>query len=86
MIRQWRRQSYLVKLIFLSLANPEEAIARVAERVAQGGHHIDDQIVRRRFHSGLKLFHSTYKHEVDLWRLYDNGGDMPILIDEGEVA
>jgi len=86
MIRQWRRQNYLVKLIFLSLTNPEEAIARVAERVAQGGHYIDDLIIRRRFYSGLTMFHSTYKHEVDLWRLYDNGGDMPILIDDGGTA
>ena len=29
MIRDWRRQGYQVKLFFLSLANPEEAIARV---------------------------------------------------------
>ena len=37
MIRQWRAQGYRVKLIFLALASPEEAIARVVQRVAQAG-------------------------------------------------
>lgn len=83
MIRDWRDKDYLVKLIFLSLSSPEEAIARVAARCAQGGHHIPEEVVGRRFHSGLKLFETVYKHEVDLWSLYDNSGDVPILIDEG---
>ena len=84
LIREWRRQDYQVKLIFLYLANPEEAIARVAARCAQGGHYIPDEVVRRRFYSGLKLLQTVYKYEVDLWQLYDNSGDTPILIDEGE--
>ena len=49
MIRAWRKQDYFVKLIFLSLASSEEAIIRVAARVAQGGHHVPDEVVRRRF-------------------------------------
>lgn len=84
LIREWRRLDYQVKLIFLSLATPEEAIARVAARCAQGGHYIPDDVVRRRFYSGLKLFQTVYRHEVNLWRLYDNSSDTPILIDEGE--
>src|SRR5712692_5510882 len=31
-IREWRSQDFRVKLVFLSLATPEEAIARVAMR------------------------------------------------------
>lgn len=84
LIREWRREKYQVKLIFLSLANPDEAIARVAARVAQGGHNIPSEVVRRRFYSGTNLFETIYKHEVDLWCLYDNSGDTAILIDEGE--
>src|SRR6185369_13144464 len=34
MIPQWRAEGYQVRLIFLSLPNPEIAIARVATRVA----------------------------------------------------
>jgi predicted ABC-type ATPase len=84
-IRDWRKQGYQVKLYFLSLDNPEEAIARVAARVRQGGHHIPDDVVRRRFHSGLENFNQIYRHEVDWWRWYDNSNDMPLLVEEGQM-
>ena len=37
LIPRWQGQGYRIKLLFLSLATPELAIARVATRVAQGG-------------------------------------------------
>ena len=37
-IPRWQPAGYRVSLIFLSLPSPEVAIARVAERVQQGGH------------------------------------------------
>src|SRR5215218_31071 len=40
LIPQWRTAGYRVRLIFLSLPTPEIAIARVATRVAQGGHNV----------------------------------------------
>jgi predicted ABC-type ATPase len=40
LIPEWRSADYQVRLIFLSLPNPEIAVARVAARVAQGGHHV----------------------------------------------
>jgi predicted ABC-type ATPase len=83
MIRQWQRDGYRVKLIFLSLASPEEAIARVAERVAQGGHFIPDELVRRRFAAGLRNFKTLYCQEVDDWFLYDNSGDRWSKVDQG---
>jgi len=84
MIRAWRRQKYQVKLIFLSLANPEEAIGRVAERVAQGGHYVPDEVVRRRFYSGLNNFQAIYRFEVDFWHRYDNSGAIFKLVEEGK--
>lgn len=84
MIRNWRKLGYEVKLFYLSLSNTEEAIARIAERVAQGGHHVPDAVVRRRFESGLLNFKAIYRFEVNYWRWYDNSGDTPIMIDEGE--
>jgi predicted ABC-type ATPase len=84
MIRQWRQQhGYRVKLLFLALATPEEAIARVAQRVKQGGHNIPDEVVRRRFDAGLRNFETIYRQEVDVWQRYNNSGDEPSLIDEG---
>ncbi len=71
------------KLIFLSLPNPEIAIARVAARVAQGGHHVPSNVIRRRFISGLGNFQEIYMGLVDKWWCYDNSGNTPQLISEG---
>lgn len=84
MIRDWRKNGYKVKLFFLSLTNAEEAIARIAERVAQGGHHVPDDVVRRRFDAGLLNFKTIYRFEVNYWRWYDNSGDTPTVINQGE--
>src|SRR6185436_15236925 len=71
-IPRWRKAGYLVKLIFLSLPNPEMAIARVKTRVDQGGHNVASIGVRRRFDSGLRNFRDVYKNLVDRWWWYDN--------------
>jgi len=83
MIDRWRADGYVVKLIFLSLALPDEAIARVAMRVRQGGHNIPPETIRRRFTSGLQHFREVYRHRVDFWQWYDNSGESPELLEEG---
>lgn len=81
MIPVWRACGYHVKLFFLQLPSEEMAIARVKQRVASGGHDVPENVIRRRFRSGLNNFNSIYK--VDEWRLYDNSAVTPVLIDEG---
>lgn len=83
-IAQWRAQGYRVSLFFLSLPNAETAIARVAERVRQGGHDIPEPLVRRRFAAGWKNFQQRYRHAVDDWALYDNAGTEPVMLEWGE--
>ena len=56
MIPAWQADGYSVTLIFLSLPNAEMALARVAGRVAQGGHNVPEVIVRRRFAAGIRNF------------------------------
>jgi hypothetical protein len=65
-----------------SSENP--AIARVAERVRQGGHDIPEAVIRRRFAAGLSNFTRYYLAAVDDWVLYDNAGSSPVLLDWGE--
>jgi predicted ABC-type ATPase len=72
MIPQWRREGYLGKLVFVQLPSPEMAISRVTARVAAGGHHVDDDVVRRRFFAGLADFTAIYQPIVSEWRHYDN--------------
>ncbi|MDA8254890.1 MAG: zeta toxin family protein [Betaproteobacteria bacterium] len=83
MVPEWRSAGYQVKLLFLSLASEEEAIARVAMRVRQGGHNIPPAIIRRRFVSGIKNFHDVYQSRVDFWQRFDNSGSAPLLREEG---
>ena len=83
MIQRWRRDGYTVKLIFLALGTPEEAIKRVELRVRQGGHHVSPDVIRRRFVSGLKNFQNSYRHIADYWQWFDNSGRIPTLIDKG---
>jgi len=83
LIPEWRMDGYRVKLIFLSLASPEIAIARVAARVKQGGHNVASAVVRRRFESGLRNFKEIYKDLVDEWWWYDNSETIPNLISTG---
>lgn len=83
-IREWQSAGYRVALLFLALPNPEMAVARVAERVRQGGHNVAEGIVRRRFSSGRQNFENVYRDQVDAWFLYDNAGPKPVLLDWGE--
>lgn len=83
-IRRWQKLGYHVSLTFLSLPNVEMAIQRVAERVQQGGHHIPESVIRRRFTSGLHNFEHYYKTAVDSWAKLDNAGPQPVLLAWGE--
>ena len=83
MIKRWRLDGYEVKLIFLALRSPDEAIARVAARVAQGGHYVPDDVVRRRFFAGQNNFETLYRTAVSVWGMYDNSGDTARLINRG---
>ena len=83
-IQQWRAAGYHVSLFFLRLPNADAAIARVAERVRQGGHHIPEDVIRRRFAAGLRNLENAYKSAVDAWAEFDNVGEEPMLLQWGE--
>lgn len=83
-IPEWRKAGYRVELFFLSLDSPETAIARVRNRVAQGGHDVPETTIRRRFSGGIENFHNIYKQLVDAWLFYDNSGNEPIPLDWSE--
>jgi predicted ABC-type ATPase len=83
-IERWQAAGYRVKLIFLQLESPAEAIARVAQRVRQGGHDVPEVVIRRRFSAGLRNFKQLYAPKVDAWALYDNAGSNPLLLDWSE--
>lgn len=82
-IREWRGLGYHVRIVFLELPAVALAIERVAQRVAQGGHHIPEDVIRRRFERGSRLFEATYAPMADCWRRYDASIWPPELLDSG---
>ncbi len=71
-------------LIFLKLRSVKLALARVKARVAQRGHHIPADIIRRRFRQGWENFETLYRPLVNHWELYDNSENSQILIEQGD--
>jgi len=80
-IERWRRMGYRMTLLFLSLPAPEDAIERVRQRVAQGGHNIPEKVIRRRFEAGRENFWGLYTARVDRWIMYDNRGRVPVVVE-----
>jgi len=74
---------YRVKLIYLCISDVRVALERIRTRVRQGGHDIPDDVVRRRYESGWRNFNTLYNPLVNSWILYDNSGNIPVLLDEG---
>lgn len=83
-ISRWRASGYWVEIFFLSLPSVEVAIRRAKERVAQGGHDVPEDVIRRRFSAGLTNFRRAFVPLVDGWKLYDNSGPKPVLLEWGE--
>lgn len=83
-IAQWRLHGYRISLFFLTLPSVDIAIARVAERVRQGGHRIAEPVIRRRFITGWHHFEQHYRAAVNDWAVYDNSGSTPVLLEWGE--
>jgi len=83
-IAQWQQFGYRVELFFLSLPSADMAVQRVAERVRQGGHHILEATIRRRFEAGRRLLTEVYQPLVNQWVVYDSAGDEPVLMNWSE--
>lgn len=72
LVHKAQELGYKVTLIYVWLESPELALERVAQRVSKGGHHIPDDIVRRRYVRGLRNLVHLYIPIVDLWSITDN--------------
>ena len=82
-IPDWQAMGYTGRLGFLRLPSAEMAVSRVQDRVSEGGHHVDEDVVRRRFDGGWRNFQEIYRNLVDAWALYDSAARIPRLVSEG---
>lgn len=72
-------------LLYFSVRDPEICLQRISRRVAEGGHDVAEEIVRRRFersHANLGM----YTAAADLWRVYEASGPKLCLAAEGELG
>jgi predicted ABC-type ATPase len=67
-----RRLGYRITLLFLWLPGADLAVARVARRVAEGGHDVPEDVVRRRYAAGLTNMVNLYLPLADVAAIYDN--------------
>ena len=73
---------YKVHLIFFCLENEEQAIARVAQRVSNGGHNIPEADIRRRFKRGIYNLLNLYMPICDSALVFNNAHGDSILVAE----
>lgn len=80
-----REKDYIIYLVFFWLNNSQMAIERVKQRVSEGGHHIPEDVIPRRYKRGLSNFLNLYKDLMDEWFLYDNSTTDPEMIAKGRI-
>jgi len=73
-IRKFQQIGYRVHLFYFRLNHPDLAVARVAERVRAGGHHIPEVTIRQRWQRSLDNLDRLYAPLVDSCRVFDNSG------------
>ena len=80
LLTELNSKGYALHLFFLWLPSAELAIARIKERVQEGGHYVPAEDVRRRFARGINNFFALYETLLDSWMLFDNSRAKPVLI------
>ena len=83
-VRDAQGKGYRVTLLYFWLDSPDLAVKRVAERVAAGGHNIDEKTIRRRYVKGIDNLFNLYMDIADYWLLVDNSESPFKIIAEGE--
>jgi predicted ABC-type ATPase len=71
-LREAKKSGYKLELHYLWLSNPAQAIARVKQRVLQGGHHVPAQDIRRRFKRSQLHLVNDYLLLADNWAVWDS--------------
>jgi len=75
-----KTKEYKLCLFFLWIPDSQLAIARIKDRVADGGHHVATEDVKRRFNRSINNFFKLYMPLLDKWMLFNNSGVKPSLI------
>ncbi|MDD5441740.1 MAG: zeta toxin family protein, partial [Candidatus Omnitrophica bacterium] len=75
-----KEKSYKIHIYFLWIPSSQLAIARVKDRVAQGGQNVPVADIKRRFERSTEKFFKQYRLLADQWMLFNNEQFKPKLI------
>lgn len=84
LLQEIKSKGYNLHLYFLWVPDTKLAIARIKDRVSEGGHNVPDIDVCRRFSRSIANFFNLYKPLLTSWMLFDNSGIKPELIAKEE--
>ena len=76
-IREAHKNGFKVALFYYWLNSPDLAVARVGQRVSEGGHDIPEETIRKRYLKSVKYLSQLYLPKVDYWKIVDNSGFQP---------
>jgi predicted ABC-type ATPase len=82
-IQKAKPNGYEVTLVYFWLDSVELATSRVKTRVLEGGHNIPEDVIKRRYFSGIKNLFKLYIPICDYWMIFDNSVSPTELIAEG---
>ncbi len=82
-IKQAKQLDYEIILIYFWLDSVDLAIERVRTRVIEGGHDIAQNVIYRRYYSGLKNLFELYIPICNYWMIFNNSNPTFELIAEG---
>ena len=82
-IEKARQRDYQITLVFFWLDSVDLAIERVKTRVIEGGHDIPENVIIRRYYSGLTNLFNLYIPICDYWMIFDNSVAPSELVAEG---
>ncbi len=85
LVKAAQQVGYNVTLLFIWLDSPETAIQRVANRVAEGGHNIPENVIERRYYRGIPNLINLYKPICDSWIVVNNKNVVPELVAKGAL-
>lgn len=84
-VEKAKQLNYQVTCVFFWLDSEKLAISRVETRVNEGGHHIPEEVIRRRYKRGLINFFNLFLPKIDNWLFINNSGDNYEVIAEGTM-
>ncbi len=83
-IKRAKEAGYQVTLVYFWLDSVELALERVQTRVNEGGHNIPEDIIRRRYVSGIRNLFRLYLDIVDSWIIVNNTFNESVFISQKE--